>query len=105
MTIHFVYLPALIIVSCHKEGKKNAQTYFVRASGKIALSKLHQVHVIYRDVVHDNIGAESGSRALRSLLRSPPTYPFLVRCSLAFICAAIMCALSFGGSITDVGIR
>lgn len=104
MTIHFVYLPALIIVSCHKEGKKNAQTYFVRASGKIALSKLHQVHVIYRDVVHDNIGAESGSRALRSLLRSPPTYPFLVRCSLAFICAAIMCALSFGGSITDVGI-
>jgi uncharacterized membrane protein YjjP (DUF1212 family) len=103
--VQFVHLPSIIIVSIRNETAQTTRTHFVRASGKIALSKLHQVHVIYRDVIHDNIGAASGARALRALLRSPPTYPFLVRCFLAFVCAAIICGLSFGGSIADVGIR
>ncbi|KAF5384823.1 hypothetical protein D9615_001375 [Tricholomella constricta] len=60
--------------------------------------------MIYRDVLHDNMGAEAGTDALRQLLRSPPIYRLLTRCSLAFVCAAIICVLSFGGSPIDMWI-
>lgn len=60
--------------------------------------------MIYRDVLHDNMGAEAGADALRQLLHSPPIYPLLVRCLLAFVCGAIICVLSFGGSPIDMWI-
>lgn len=48
--------------------------------------------------------SREGSDALRELLRSPPIYPLYVRCVFAFICASIICVLSFGGSILDMWI-
>lgn len=76
--------------------------YFVRATGKIALTSLHKVHYIYRDVLHDNMSAEAGTDALRQLLRAPAIYPLPIRCWLAFCCAFILCGTSFGGSILDM---
>ena len=82
----------------------SARTHFVRATGRVALTSLHKVHQIYRDVLHDGMTARDGSDALRALLRSPPIYPLYVRCVFAFICASIICVLSFGGSILDMWI-
>lgn len=60
--------------------------------------------MIYRDVLHDKMGAEAGTDALRKILRSPPIYPLRLRCFFAFLCAAIICGLSFGGSFVDIWI-
>ncbi|KAJ7596861.1 hypothetical protein C8J56DRAFT_299343 [Mycena floridula] len=98
----FVHLPNIIIVTVRNGNSSATRTYFVRASGKIALTSLHKVHLIYRDVLHDQLGAEAGTEALRNLLRSPPIYPLAVRCFLAFCCAFILCAISFGGAILDL---
>ncbi|KAF8898920.1 hypothetical protein BD779DRAFT_1486237 [Infundibulicybe gibba] len=100
----FVHLPNIIIVTIRNGGTTSTRTYFVRATGRIALTSLHKVHLIYRDVLHDKMGAEAGTNALRAVLRAPPIYPLLIRCALAFICASIICVLSFGGSITDMWI-
>ncbi|KNZ75674.1 hypothetical protein J132_02448, partial [Termitomyces sp. J132] len=100
----FVHLPNMIIVSIRNGDTRSSRTHFVRATGRIALSSLHKVHMIYRDVLHDNMGAEAGTEALRKLLQSPPIYPLLVRCAVAFVCAAIICVLSFGGSVVDLWI-
>ncbi|KAG6887863.1 hypothetical protein C0995_012114 [Termitomyces sp. Mi166 len=100
----FVHLPNMIIVSIRNGDTRSSRTHFVRATGRIALSSLHKVHMIYRDVLHDNMGAEAGTEALRNLLQSPPIYPLLARCVLAFVCAAIICVLSFGGSAVDLWI-
>lgn len=62
------------------------------------------MHLIYRDVLHDKIGAEAGTNALRQLLRSPPIFPLFIRCALAFCCAFHLCAISFGGSLLDMSI-
>ncbi|KAF8203194.1 hypothetical protein BJ912DRAFT_842444 [Pholiota molesta] len=102
--IEIVYLPGLIIVSVWNEEKSSMKTYFVRSRGRIALTSLHRVHQIYRDVLHDAIGAEAGTNALRQLLKSPPIYSLKLRCFFAFICASIICGLSFGGSILDMWI-
>ncbi|KAF8641114.1 hypothetical protein AX17_000756 [Amanita inopinata Kibby_2008] len=100
----FVHLPNIIIVSMHEAEDHSTRTHFVRATGRIALTSLHKVHQIYRDVLHDGTTAEAGTEALRQLLKSPPIYPLYVRCILAFICASIICVLSFGGSIFDMWI-
>ncbi|RDB29568.1 Pheromone-regulated membrane protein 10 [Hypsizygus marmoreus] len=100
----FVHIPSIIIVSIRNGDTRSTRTHFVRANGRIALTNLHKVHMIYRDVLHDNMGAEAGTNALRQLLRSPPIYPLAIRCFLAFMQAAIICVLSFGGSPLDMWI-
>jgi len=85
-------------------GTKTTRTHFVRAGGRIALSSLHEVHRIYRDVLHDKMGAEAGTEALRNVLRAPPIYPLIARCGLALFCASIICVLAFGGSVVDMWI-
>ncbi|KAF8078786.1 hypothetical protein FPV67DRAFT_1689948 [Lyophyllum atratum] len=100
----FVHLPNIIIVSIRNGDTRSTRTHFVRATGRIALTNLHKVHMIYRDVLHDNMGAAAGTEALRQLLRSPPIYRLLTRCALAFVCATIICVLSFGGSPIDMWI-
>ena len=58
--------------------------------------------MIYRDVLHDKMGAEAGTTALKKILRAPPLYPPWVRCLLAFGCGSVICVLSFGGSLLDM---
>ncbi|KJA25855.1 hypothetical protein HYPSUDRAFT_134069 [Hypholoma sublateritium FD-334 SS-4] len=99
-----VHLPNIVIVSIWNDDMNSMKTYFVRARGRIALTPLHKVHQVYRDVLHDSIGAQAGTDALRQILRSPAIYPLKLRCFFAFICAAIICGLSFGGSLLDMWI-
>ncbi|KAF9076107.1 hypothetical protein BDP27DRAFT_1442803 [Rhodocollybia butyracea] len=99
----FVHLPNIIIVSVKKDASStSSRTYFVRATGRVALTSLHQVHSIYREVLHDKIGADEGTQALRKLLREHPIYPLYFRCILAFFAASVICAVSFGGSFLDM---
>jgi uncharacterized membrane protein YjjP (DUF1212 family) len=99
---NFVHIPNIIIVTLGNGGTRTVRTHFVRAGGRIALTSLHKVHLIYRDVLHDKMGAEAGTEALKKLLRAPPIYPLIVRCALAFVCASIICVLAFGGSLVDM---
>ncbi|PFH54823.1 hypothetical protein AMATHDRAFT_72583 [Amanita thiersii Skay4041] len=100
----FVHLPNIIIISLRNTDDGATRTHFVRATGRVALTSLHKVHLIYRDVLHDGMSADDGIDALRQLLWSPPIYPLHLRCIFAFICASIICVLSFGGSIFDMWI-
>jgi uncharacterized membrane protein YjjP (DUF1212 family) len=100
----FVHIPNIIIVSFGNGGTRTMRTHFVRAGGRIALTSLHKVHLIYRAVLHDEMGAEAGTEALKDILHAPPIYPLTVRCFLAFICASIICVLAFGGSVVDMGV-
>ncbi|KAF8349736.1 hypothetical protein F5887DRAFT_942173 [Amanita rubescens] len=104
VSAEFVHLPNIVIVSMRCTETGSSRTHFVRATGRVALTSLHKVHQIYRDVLHDGMTAQAGSDALKELLRSPPIYPLYVRCIFAFICASIICVLSFGGSILDMWI-
>jgi uncharacterized membrane protein YjjP (DUF1212 family) len=100
----FVHIPNIIIVTIRNGNTRSTRTHFIRATGRIALTSLHQVHAIYRDVLHDKMGAEAGTDALRQLLQTPPIYSLVFRCALAFICASIICVLAFGGSVLDMWI-
>ncbi|PCH33928.1 DUF1212-domain-containing protein [Wolfiporia cocos MD-104 SS10] len=98
----FVHFPNLIIVTFLDSDTRTSEVHFVRASGRVALTSLHKVHLVYREVLHDKLSASEGTEELNTILRSKPLYNIYLRCFLAFICASIICVLAFGGSLLDM---
>ncbi|KDQ08284.1 hypothetical protein BOTBODRAFT_118833 [Botryobasidium botryosum FD-172 SS1] len=74
----------------------------VHADARLDLGRLVRLHKIYKDVVHDNMGAEEGARKLRKLLDEPPIHGPKAQCALGFACGALICGLAFGGSPVDM---
>ncbi|KIJ68213.1 hypothetical protein HYDPIDRAFT_82792, partial [Hydnomerulius pinastri MD-312] len=100
----FVHIPNLIIVTFGDEDIASVETHFVKANGRIALTSLHGVHLIYRKVLHDKMTVEEGTKGLKDILHARPVYSLGLRCLFAFVCASAICAMAFGGSIIDMWI-
>ncbi|KAG8834067.1 hypothetical protein FRC17_009630 [Serendipita sp. 399] len=98
----FVHLPSVIIASFGDQDHHTSDTHFVKANGRLALGKLHKVHQVYRQVVHDQISAEEGTVILNRLLKEKPLYGSKTRMAIAFTCCALICPLAFGGSFLDM---
>lgn len=99
----FTHMPGLIIASFGDEETKSSQMHFVKCGGKLSLGNLHELHQVYRKVVHDEISARKATDELQALLDRGPLYRLPVRMSLAFLIAGLICPLAFGGSIVDMG--
>ncbi|KAH7105426.1 hypothetical protein BKA62DRAFT_812904 [Auriculariales sp. MPI-PUGE-AT-0066] len=99
----FVHLPSLVIVSIGDGTGQNhrSETHFVKAAQGLSLGKLHDVHLIYRSVMHHDIGVAEGTRRLDALLTSAPLYGLRMRILIAFMCTFLICPLAFHGSLID----
>ncbi|RDX51091.1 DUF1212-domain-containing protein [Lentinus brumalis] len=102
VNVAFVHLPNLIMATFMDSDTRTSETHFVRAGGRVALTKLQKIHVVYRDVLHDKIGVTEACDELKKIIQERPLYSIWVRCGLAFFCASIICVLSFGGSVVDM---
>lgn len=102
--VEIIHLPNLVILSVRATESRSTTTYFVRSSGKVSLTYLARVDEVYKDVLNHECTVSQGIEAIQSVLKTPPIYPLLVRCFLAFLSSAIICALSFGGSLADMWI-
>ncbi|KAF7352665.1 Pheromone-regulated membrane protein 10 [Mycena venus] len=98
----FIHLPGVIICSFGDQELGCSETHFIKCGGRLSLGALHEVHVIYRSVVHDEISAKTAAERLENLLNAPPPYSILTRCMLAFCLSALICPLAFGGSFLDM---
>ncbi|KNZ81564.1 hypothetical protein J132_00530 [Termitomyces sp. J132] len=98
----FIHLPGVIICSFGDQELGCSETHFVKCSGRLSLGALHKVHLIYRNVVHDEISAKRATNDLEALLTAPPLYSMLFRCGLSFCLSALICPLAFGGSFVDM---
>ncbi|KAI9461759.1 DUF1212-domain-containing protein [Boletus coccyginus] len=99
----FVHIPDVIIVTFGEEDAA-FETHFVKAKGQIALTPLHWVHCVYRKVLHDEMTVEDGTRELKDILNARTIYSLWPRCLFAFLTAAMISAMVFGGSIIDMWI-
>lgn len=97
----FVHLPTVVIASFGDTDTHTSETHFVKAGGGLDLGKLHHVHRIYRQVVHDEASVQEGSAALSRLLKAPPIYKIWQRMMFAAICAGTIAPIGFGGSFVD----
>ncbi|GAA5935400.1 uncharacterized protein JCM15063_001023 [Sporobolomyces koalae] len=97
----FIHVPSVVIASFGDSDTHTSETKFIKASGGLNLGQLHRIHLIYREVVHDEMGVEEGIVALDRCLKSKPIYPNWLRVVFAGMCAGIICPMGFAGSIID----
>lgn len=100
----FIHLPGVIICSFGEQDTDSSETHFVKTAGRLSLGALHEVHLIYRSVVHDEISAGIAGGQLDELMNQPPIYSTLLRCVFAFWLSVLICPLAFGGSFIDMWI-
>ena len=98
----FSHLPSVIIVSFVDDETHTSETHFVKHGGRLQLGRLHEVHEIYKEVLHDNIKAKEATCRLKALLAQDAIYADWERCLLAFFLSALICPLAFGGSFIDL---
>ncbi|KAI0750823.1 DUF1212-domain-containing protein [Daedaleopsis nitida] len=100
----FIHIPGVIICSFGDGDTKTSEMHFIKCGGRLSLGSLHEVHQIYRMVVHDEISARKATEKLDALLVAKPLYGTVARCFLAFCLSALICVLAFGGSFLDLWI-
>lgn len=100
----FVHIPSLIICSFYDPEFEGPNTQLVQVNGSLDLGILHQIHLIYRDVVHDEISAKVGTTLLNELLVSKPIYGPWALMSFSFLMSFLICPLAFGGSLVDTSV-
>ena len=100
----FVHIPSLIICSFYDPEFEGPNTQLVQVNGSLDLGILHQIHLIYRDVVHDEISAKVGTTLLNELLVSKPIYGPYSLMSFSFLMSFLICPLAFGGSLVDTSV-
>lgn len=100
----FIHIPGVIMCSFGDQETKTSELHFVKCGGRLSLGSLHDVHTIYRTVVHDEVSAKQATAQLDALLKAKPLYNAIIRTFLAFALSSLICPLAFGGSFVDMWI-
>jgi len=80
----FGHLPSVIIICFVDDETHTSETHFVKYSGRLQLGRLHEVHKIYKEVLHDSIKAKEATCRLKVLLAQDAIYSDWQRCWLGF---------------------
>lgn len=102
MEAQFQHTPGIIQVSFGNAEQKSSETCLIKSSVGISLGRIHGVHNIYRQVLHDDMYATDGMKELRKMLKAPPLYGQAIRYALSFITCFLICGVAFGGSLNDM---
>jgi uncharacterized membrane protein YjjP (DUF1212 family) len=96
----FLLLPNVVFISFHDAGEGSG-LHVIKRLGNISLSQLRATHSTYRRVVNLEATPEQGWRSLVIIQHSHPPYTETIRCSIAFLCGAVITLLAFDGSFLD----
>ncbi|EWC46641.1 hypothetical protein DRE_04128 [Drechslerella stenobrocha 248] len=99
----FLYLPGCMLASFDDSSTHTSNMQLVRVSQSLDLGKLQDVHLIYKEVVHDLVSVEEGSSRLQELFDSGPRYNVWFR---VFVYGAASAAVGplFGARLIDLPI-
>ncbi|KAI0527715.1 hypothetical protein F5B22DRAFT_582015 [Xylaria bambusicola] len=91
----FLYIPNCMIISFDDVFTHTTEVKIVRTAQSVNLSKLKDVHAIYKEVLHDIISLDDALSRLDQVISAKPLYPVWV-CVLmyGFASAAVSCFFS-----------
>ena len=98
----FQHTPGVVQVSFGNAELKSSETCLIKSSVGLSLGNIHNIHNIYRAVLHDDKYASEGTYEIRKLLLAPPRYKQGFRFFLSFITCTLICGIAFGGSLNDM---
>lgn len=100
----FLYMPGCMIVSFGDASTRTSEMHLVRCDQGVNLSKLHDVHRIYKEVVHDKKGVEEAAAEIDEILSRRPRYPPWACVFLSGLASAIIGPMAFKAGWMDMPI-
>lgn len=100
----FLYLPGCMLVSFDDRSTHTTEVRIVRAIQGIDLGKLKDVHHIYKEVMHDVIGVEEGTRRLDELMKARDKFRAWTRVLVFGLTSATCAPFSFSARLIDLPI-
>uniref|UniRef100_A0A060T7N1 ARAD1B20878p n=1 Tax=Blastobotrys adeninivorans TaxID=409370 RepID=A0A060T7N1_BLAAD len=100
----YLYIPGCMIAAFGDPSTHTSEMQLVRCVQGLNLSKLHEAHTIYKEVVHDIIGVEEASQRVDELLSSKNRYPKWMTIMFFGLAAAMVTPYAFGGWWVDLPI-
>lgn len=80
VSAQFLYMPGCMIMSFDDRETHTAQVKLVRSVQGMDLSRLTEVHNIYKSVIHDKMSADAAAEELDKIMKRRPRYnkPFII---------------------------
>lgn len=100
----FLYLPGCMIVSFGDATTRTSEVQLVRCGQGLNLWKLHQVHSIYKQVVHDTMSASEGNILMDKVLQDRNLVPSWICVLLYGFCSAMVTPYAFGGDWVNLAV-
>ncbi|CCK68611.1 threonine/serine exporter family protein KNAG_0B01650 [Huiozyma naganishii CBS 8797] len=100
----FLYIPGCMIVSFGDSTTRTSEVQLVRCAQGLNLWKLHQVHSIYKTVIHDKKSAEEGNLEIDTIIADKNLYPPWLCVLLFGFCSAMVTPYAFGGHWVNLAI-
>lgn len=98
----FLYLPNCMIMSFDDPATHTTEVRLVRCSQSIDLGKLKETHHIYKEVIHDVIGADEGRQRLEALIARPDKFNAWLRVMVFGLTSLSAAPFSFGARLIDL---
>lgn len=100
----FLYIPGCMIISFGDSTTRTSEVQLIRCDQGLNLWKLHQVHSIYKQVVHDIISVEDANSSIDKILQDKNLYPPWMSVLLYGFCASMVAPYAFGGDWINLAI-
>lgn len=97
----FLYLPGCMIISFDSPETGTTEVKIVREEQGIDLSKLRDMHDIYKGVIHKELTAEEANKLLNVLIKRGPLYPSYILLAFYGLASASVGPFGFGGRLID----
>lgn len=98
----FLYLPGCMIISFDDRSTHTTEVRIVRTAQGIDLGKLKDVHLIYKEVMHDVIGVEEGTLKLEALVKKKDKFNPWFRVVVFGLVSACAAPFSFKANLIDL---
>ncbi|KAH7155966.1 DUF1212 domain membrane protein Prm10 [Dactylonectria macrodidyma] len=98
----FLYLPGCMIISFDDRSTHTTEVKIVRTAQGIDLGKLKDLHLIYKEVMHDVIGVEEGTQKLNELISSRDKFHAWFRVLIFGLTSATAAPFSFKARLIDL---
>ncbi|KAL9089950.1 MAG: hypothetical protein Q9165_005479 [Trypethelium subeluteriae] len=100
----FLYLPGCMIVSFDDSKMHTAEVKLVKANERVDLGKLRDTHIIYKMVVHDEIGVEEAMKQLDQIREKPKKFKLWFLILLHGVASATVAPWAYQGRAIDLPI-
>ncbi|EPE10529.1 pheromone-regulated membrane protein [Ophiostoma piceae UAMH 11346] len=100
----FLFIPGCMLVSFDDSSTHTAEVKLVRAPQGVDLGKLSDVHVIYKEVIHDLIGVDEAIQRLNDTMKKKSKYKNWLRIPVYGLASVSVAPFAFGGRFIDLPI-